>query len=421
MNRFQELPDEALSIIFGYLNSGETLSSRRVCRDWRERLVGNAYISCNCGTWFAPQTSGQPGGGNPIFDIWLKGNRVGKRLQACSSGGRAQRNREDRKRYGGVSRTKGHLPEPFVVSSTSELSIEKPFEFARISTNGVSFQMEQHENNLFWETLDLSLSSCVLHRQINDGPQGSSFTCVRPLLKRILCEVDLSGARQLQKLSVRGCSNLRTLQLPPNLVALDASSCTRLSCLSSPFGLGQKGRFEALNLKGCRSLVAQDKRYLFGAATPDAMKHLRDLDLSSTSMLEKSIVAYALNQTCCLEMLSLRYVASDDVLLALAESIAAKETLRLVDTSFSSELTDESCEVLVNAARHLERLNLRACSSVSAACYNAIPVELQQRKKPIGEDDDYHSEESFSVSKASVSQNRKGDNIFYFTRSSAAR
>jgi hypothetical protein len=143
------------------------------------------------------------------------------------------------------------------------------------------------------------------------------------------------------------------------------------------------------------------------------MRYMKDLEMSSTNMLPKEVLADALSGACCLQTLSLRYVATDDVLRALAGSVAAKESLRLVDISFSSNVTDQSCEDLVNAAPHLERLNLRACSSISASCYNTVPVELQQRKTRT----DDSEQKLFSISKIPAFHNRKGDNIFYFAGS----
>lgn len=289
-------------------------------------------------------------------------------------------------------RTKGQLPEPKVISSRMHLANEPPFRFCS-KRRAVAFRMEQSSSNdLVWDTLDFSLSACLVTRILRtracsgssaaeDGENHVSavpaFRRTKPLLKRIVTNADLGGIQHLKRLSLRGCTHLQAAHVPASLEALDASSCSSLVRLIFPER--QEGRLEAMNLRGCRSLVAQDRSRLFGPASSDILRYIKDLDLSSTKRLDPSILADAIRMTCHLESISLRYVASNAVIRALAESESARSTLRFVDLSFSENLGDEACEELLNAAVFLERMNLRACRSVSAALYNSVPVRLQSR------------------------------------------
>lgn len=201
------------------------------------------------------------------------------------------------------------------------------------------------------------------------------------------------------------------MQLPPCLTALDASCCVVLSNVSFPFG--QRVPCRALNLKGCRSLEASAPSSLFGAATSDVVRNLHELDLSSTSRLGKEAVARALGQARALETLSLRYVATDEALLAISQSVAGRTSLRFLDVSFSPGLSDAPCEALVDAAPRLERLNLRACSNVSAGIYNGTPITLSQRIS--GRDVSLSSEYADDLTR--TRSRRKGDNMFFFCAS----
>ena len=195
---------------------------------------------------------------------------------------------------------------------------------------------------------------------------------------RVLEVLNISELHHLQRLSVRGCSFLRRLYLPPNLVALDASGCTNLRHLSMPRGVGSDG-LEALNLNGCRSLEMQEGNELFGPGTELALRNAKEVDLSAVSTRAAPAIARALGVTTCLETLSLRYVATDHMLMALSQSISARESLRLIDVAFSTEVTDTAVDALVQGASKLERFNLRGCKKVSVECYNKVPVLLLKR------------------------------------------
>jgi hypothetical protein len=142
------------------------------------------------------------------------------------------------------------------------------------------------------------------------------------------------------------------------------------------FPTGQKGKLQAMNLHGCRSLVAQEATRLFGAATVDIMHHVKDVDMSSTKWLEATVLVDAVSsKECNLEKISLRYIATNAIIQALPDSEASKTklALRFLEASFSEDLRDEACESLVNSAIYLEGLNLCACRSVSSAAVQWCP------------------------------------------------
>lgn len=397
MDLFKDLPEEALSIIFEYLDAAETLSSRRVCHDWRRRLIGCAHLVFKS----------VPEGSNPMRSVTLKGTK------ASSTAKDDKNSNTSRRRV--VKRTRGHLAEPNVLTDAPDSILEKPLEFRSTGARGGAMRIEDSESH--WQCLDLSQSSCHIfglrmERQMQI--QVTSISAHRrfeqtPLLKRVLCEVDLSGIRRLERLSVRGCGNLQMLHLPPSLEALDASGCTRLVRIALPFG--QHARLQALNISGCRSLKAYDNTgLLFGSATGEAMRFIEELDMSSTNSLGEAVVADAVRGASKLRSLSLRYIATDEIIIALAAGGDSGETLHLIDASFSSRLTDRSVEILVNAASKLERFNLRACGSVSSACYNGVPLELEDRKNR-----SRANSGPFSVLGSTKTHlKRKGDNIFAF-------
>lgn len=135
--------------------------------------------------------------------------------------------------------------------------------------------------------------------------------------------------------------------------------------------------------------------------------------MSSAKRLDNIIIADAIRMTVALESLSLRYVATSTIILALTESEASKTSLRYLDVSFSEDLKDEACEALVNSAIHLERFNLRACGNVSAALYNNIPVWLQNRQND-NASTPFTGNSSTTASSSQLSR-RKGDVMFQFS------
>lgn len=381
-------------MIFEHLDAAETLSSRRVCHDWRRRLIGCGHLVFK---------SVPEGSQDPLRSVTLKG------MKASSTAKDGKDTKTPRGRI--VKRTRGHLPEPNVLPDSLISMFEKPLEFRSTGARGGAMRIEDSESH--WQCLDLSQSSCHIFGLRTERLVQTHITAHRrfeqtPLLKQILREVDLSGVRRLERLSVRGCGNLQILQLPPSLEALDAFGCTRLVRIALPFG--QHARLQALNLSGCRSLKAYDNtRLLFGSTTGDVMRFIQELDMSSTNSLGEAAVAAAVRAASNLRSVSLRYVATDEIIIALVAGGDSGDTLRLIDASFSS-LTDRSVEILVNAASKLERFNLRACGSVSSACYNSVPLELEDRKNR-----SRANRGPFSVlGWTKTHLKRKGDNIFFF-------
>ena len=93
-------------------------------------------------------------------------------------------------------------------------------------------------------------------------------------------------------------------------------------------------------------------------------------------------------------------------------------TLRLVDCAFSAALGDGVVEALVRAAPRLERVNLRGCKSVSAACYNQTPITLAlrgQRRGGGGGGGGAEQGRGEGRAESGRSKARKGDNMFFFT------
>jgi hypothetical protein len=248
---------------------------------------------------------------------------------------------------------------------------------------------------------------------------------MRPL-KTIVKEIDLSSLTHLERVSVRGCSNLEVLCLPPGILALDASSCTKLKKISmrrsghvsednattGTQGLGKA----ALNLSGCRSLSPHGvEGKIFGPGTDQfTSRNLAEADLSSTLELTDVSIANMLRSATNLASLSLRYVATDFMINALAESNAAASSLYLLDVAFSSKLTDAAVQLIATKATHLQRMNLRGCRSISTACYNEVPIALEKRllNKELGRN--IPIDDILKRSRAS-SLRAKGDNIFFFS------
>jgi len=393
---FQDLPDENIAKVFAYLGPLETLKCRRVSQSWRQQLLGCAALAIR-------QPASTINDEGAIQSIHLKALRCDQTEESQEQQGLPAQPVP----YCFQSRTKGHLPSPRVLTARSSLSNEKPIEFC--ARNGViGLRLEDNDSHVVFDSLDLSISSCLVMRPTIgplSRPSGSvripSIKRTKPLFKRILLKADLSSVIHLKRVSLRGCSYLQTLSLPPGMEALDVSSCTALVSIRFPLGYQDGNEFEALNLRGCRSLVPQDRTRIFGLATDNIMRCIQDLDFSSTK-LPPCILEYALAKVTRLESLSLRYLATDGMVRAFADSAACKETLRFLDVSFSGGLGDEAVEALIASAPCLERLNLRACTSISSRVYNGAPGWLERGSGHMSAGADTHN------------NRRKGDLLFNF-------
>ena len=175
-------------------------------------------------------------------------------------------------------------------------------------------------------------------------------------IKKSIKVLDLGSLCHLKRLSLRGCSTLHTLRMPPSLVALDASACTKLKEVTVVYhdhfendnSSSGDGLLQALNLNGCRSL----SKGMFSNAS--ILKNITALDLTCAKAIPTKSLAHALYHSKSLTKISLRYIANDEILEAISASSATAEGLCLVDVAFS-HVTDMSVEKLVRNALHLER------------------------------------------------------------------
>jgi len=380
---FQHLPEEALSSVVSYLDPRENVRCRLISKTWRNHAVGSAgfkfvasvqLLDCDTSTC-----------------LQLKGWREERRNRNDGS----EETKEEKKYRLGVGRTKGHLPEPRLLSQQKRMSTYMPTRLVTVNQTTLAFSLGTIDDSHVWETLDLAISH--IRRRKCSNPSRHEWCS----LTRALVMVDLSGAHYLRRLSAATMHQLEVLYLPPSLIALKANNCSKLETVRFPYG--QTGHFDSINLRQCRSWKGE-LPFLFGRATSNVMHDLRYFDAGYANSLKPETLVDALCQVCCLESLSLRNIATSEMLLALAGSESAANTLRLVDVSFSQKVTDEACAALVKSAKHLERFNLRGCRSVSAECYNTIPILLQRRKSG-----GIYSDEQFSLPHPN---RRKGDIIF---------
>jgi hypothetical protein len=523
------LPSEAIHLILAHLDVLESLSCRRVCRDWMVRLTGCALFEYSC----PPM---QPYIYRLIQGIHLSGTRQQPYQQHSAVARKLENevdNNDDTQQVDCRKRTRGHLPEPQVLlvkSTTTEdknssaISLSPVLEFLPSHrVPATAFRLEEpfmssscttlHQRpandneddlssstgkRLDWTCINLSESTIILP---DHHPRRLEAELVRTKSRRlqnVLLRVDVSSLTKLERLSVRGCGNLQRLLLPTCLQALDASSCARLVSIGMPSmwvppaatalvvdvagdgtGAGdgdgvsdgcreqsqqrQQQREQhsaiagqpppqlvALNLSGSRNL--QTLFYTLPSLShgaPHLLKHLKELNASSTlkvgsrskattttttTLATPSILGAILRHTVQLESLSLRYIATDEMLehLAQSQSATSSGTLQWIDISFSPTVQDASVYGLVHAAPRLERLNLRGCTSVSGTCYNQVPIVLMERAShrplipplPLGTNETDPALQPQGVGKptppwsspvaASLSR-RKGDNMFYFT------
>jgi len=295
--------------------------------------------------------------------------------------------------------------------------------------------------------------------------------------KKLIQVVDLTCLRHLERLSVKGCSRLKVLRVPHSLRALDASACTELreividnvnlgdendgtSASTATSSYGGTGALSdekdditrrhsnnyfltALNLNGCRSL---SKAFFFSQGF---LTNVLELDMTSVTKLSTDLIVEGFSFAYSLRNISLRHMATDAMLHALAKADALHggsdvragtgtgtgtgtgsstvvmnncgvgigngstyvPPLMLVDLSFS-HVTDGPLEELVRRAKRLERCNLRGCKGISGSCYNQVPIHLSKVHVGVKDQEfaiDYGSDDGNEQKKK-----RKGDNIFFF-------
>ena len=131
------------------------------------------------------------------------------------------------------------------------------------------------------------------------------------------------------------------------------------------------------------------------------------------------MVASALSSAGSLASLSLRGVATDEMLHSLAAAVGTN--LRLADCAFSKDVTDAGVNALVQGAPRLQRMNLRGCDSISAECYNITPITLLERSRAQSADGASGAAAAAAPTAAAeaaspAKMRRKGDNMFWFGR-----
>ena len=273
-------------------------------------------------------------------------------------------------------------------------------------------QANESRNATVLQSLDLAASTFHPFMRISNDGGTDSYRDIKPrTLQRLLVRVDVGGLCWLQSISVRGCSNLEVMLVPPCLTALDASSASHLHTLNYGHNDSVKhAGCKVLNLSGCRELTSAGI-----LDHPQSMAHCRELDISYCQRLPAAAVSTALASATALASLSIRNVAKDVILQSLASSPAAACTLRLVDCAFSDGLTDVAVERLVQAAPHLQRVNLRGCTAVSTLCYNQTPITLATRSMEQVTGSTGASADATVTSPHGASRKlRKGDNVFFF-------
>ena len=452
----QLLPNEALSAIFLYLNARESIGCRGVCKRW-SHAAGAGCLTLRLRGPALPAHSELPsilhGRVNNVGLVSFAGTLVEKKPDFNS--------KDDKKsspKAGPVRRVRGHLPQPATLSTESQTGKLKFASDCLINASRAdaisaghwqsltntrlpfrgSFQCAIRIESLCALTqnlvsLDLSSSSSTFEYCTTSllppsmagrsGPMPLVAEIVRKgkkprLLRSFLEELDVSSLHCLEQLSVRACGNLQFLNLNPSLRSLDAGGCSNLIRIDFP--RGASGLLSALDLGGCRNLRYNKgaghyrlalRSSLLGPNTVAALSNIINLDMSHVCKGDalNMISCDALRSSKRLETFSLRYGATDDILLALSESESARSgKLRLVDLAFSPDVTDAAVEMLAKNAPSLERLNLRGCKKVSSSCYNHIPVYLERRRRREDEGKMLEEDESFR------SCSRKGDNLFYF-------
>jgi hypothetical protein len=400
--------------VFDHLDAVTSFRARGVCRAWC------AHAAAGCAFLRFDHFDSDHLGEGEAKHLKLLGRRA--RLTRAPTGGcagAAAANDATAAATAGFSRarwlnrTSGRLPAPEVMEGAggaeAELTAEEPLD-ARVARKGgayakcVGVRIEAggmaagarrvlRALQLGASTVQSSVKAHAGQKWGADGVAvpGPLFDMLvgkkpRPM-RRVLRVADLSALRWLRSLSVKGCTHLDTLLLPPSLTALDASTSSLKAAAFVAGGARALGGLEVLNLGNCREITARATTW-----TPtlgfewgrhpllSALSACREIDLSWCHSLPTAAVSEGLAAAACLVSASLRSVASDEVLIALGASGAARSgRLSLVDCAFSKQLSDAGVAALTRQARGLVRLNLRGCSKVSTECYNQTPIVLLAR------------------------------------------
>lgn len=463
----KHLPLETCSYVFSFLDTITCIRNKAVCKDWymhtsdhcgylqfQEKIIlsrSSQEVEISVKAQETVDIINQQTGIN-------KNSELGTNVNTTRNGGYSRCQ---------LKRTRGHLPNPNVLNGESKWlkfhSSSDTTSSAKIDTlvGDQRRRMQMvHQTSCSSSQITVVAIRFVSEQQIRERFQTSYVTCLdlesirisypalssssntiassmstrtvatkSHQLKKSIQVLDLSSLRYLMKLSVRGCSNLHILRLPPYLEGLDASACSSLKEINFPSemftretstgcndgkqhnpcfvvnGVAPSFRLKALNLNGCRSLV--NVQFF-----DETIKSVTELDMTSVSSISSTLIANVLKHSENLRSVSLRYVATDNMIRSLAVSKSARQCLHLVDISFSN-VTDKSIEALVNNSFQLARCNLRGNKYISGECYNQVPIYLSRRNRGF-----LQGEEVFTVMANNNDdkdrKRRKGDNIFFF-------
>ena len=429
------LPLDALAAIFTYLRPTESICCRGVCRKWNN-TAGSGTIQIR-----VKRCSNQQH--DIIGSVTLSGRIKKNEINDDTSSSAEQRITSCSAQNVTEFRTRGHLPSP-TSQTTQDMNntIAATFGFvsdrlcdedcthalstgmiASIATKNPCNASIQIEDSIKNPLVSIELGCSKSKFQYGMSQNNQHMICKEKKVRTIrssIIHLNVSCLQHLKFLSVNGCGSLKSLLLPPSIQSIDAKGCSQLLRIGFPNGCD--GTLQNLDLNGCRKLkqyysnttyyTINKSKCLFGADTAIVLRIVRHLDLSQLQKegtLDKDF-CLGLSSTVSLETFSMRYCASDAIIMALAESESTcGGKLRLVDIAFSTKVTDVAVKMLVRNASALERINMRGCKGISGECYNNIPVYLERRRRGETVDEVLEIDESFPSS-------RKGDNLFYFCR-----
>jgi len=437
----EELPNDALVAIFSYLRATESITCRGVCRKWSKSSAGAGTLQIQVRRRCKSDKHQE----DFIWGVTFFG-RVKKRKQHQGDAAALKIfARSGTYCTSFPERIRGHLPSPasqtiedvsdtapatasFVCDQLSDVDHTHALNAGMVctlTTKHPCYAAIQLESSLQipFITIDLGSTSSkfqhgVRHEQLMICREKRLCS-----LRSSIIHLNTSCLKQLRVISVAGCGNLKSLLLPSSIKSTDAKGCTELLRIGFPNGCD--GSLQSLDLNGCRSLRRYKSKnvcsnnyqegILFGTNSTNALRSITHLDMSQLldGTLDEEFCA-GLKSTASLEMFSLRYCASDAIIMALAQSQSSRNgQLRLVDIAFSVNVTDESVKLLVRNSPALERINMRGCKGITGECYNNVPVFLERRRSrggsAAGEEEVLAMDDSFPSS-------RKGDNLFYFCK-----
>ena len=265
--------------VFDSLSAAECFKCRLVCRAWRA-TAASGCLSLSC-------AKGESGDELRLCGQW---GVAAAYAPLRDSAGRINRDRW-------LSRTRGHLPKPVVLSATTKAG-------ALESRPSLECSSERRRR-------------CRVAARVGQAWTGPSSSALRALnasacglggtaaISRCLVRLDCSGVGSLTALSVSGCGSLCWLSVPPSLEGLDCSGASQLRELAA----SPACRLRVANLNGCRQLAALPAAAVFSEA--------RELDFGWCPGAASAALGAALARV---ESLTLRGVGTDAVLRAVAGS-----------------------------------------------------------------------------------------------------